>query len=179
MSESVNSIIRCFCIVVGCYFLRPTRSFSQDTAQIKLGAVFEYHPQDFRCYLHANLERRWSHEVQLGVGVRKTIFQQHLNPVFSYRFGFPIHLFRFRLIPGIRTTYAVNRLPIASNHRWLHNTECFFSMQIAYGRTHTVFVSSGIGPGWEMKFDHYLNKQRAFFYWPYYVHLGYAFRIHS
>ena len=172
--RTVNkSIFRILVLISICF-----HSFSQENTPHHLGTTFEYTPQDFRLSLaYEHFQKHLFQQVLFGIAVRKTIFQQNFNPNLDYGLGWKWEVRKFHFLPYFRTGYAIEQLRSTDKHRIIQQFEIEASGRIGYGIKNQFFLASGFGPAWELKYDHYTNKQATFFFLTYFFQLGYVHRF--
>lgn len=178
MSKVVNFLLLKSVKFIGVVFLcfSSFSSFSQQKSTFQVGTSITYHPDDWRFSLESDwIYAKLFHQVQFGLGIRKTFFQSQLNPVFSYGFGYNWNFKSFFLRPLVKANYATLRLPLNTNHRFIQQIELYGCGRIGYGKKHAVFLEAGFGPMWEFKYNAYLAKNQQLHYWSYYFQLGYSY----
>ena len=153
-------------------------SFSQKDSSHYLGVAIEYNPQDFRLSLsYEHLNKHIFQQAGIGIAIRKTFFQQNFSPVLSYSLGWNWKVGKFKFLPYIRTGYSMEFMRSTAKQRMIHDFEAEFSGRIGYGIKNQFYLASGIGPAWEIKYNHYSERQTAYFYWTYFFQLGYVHRF--
>lgn len=151
------------------------QGFTQESlSKYRWGAALEYHPEDFRLYATTGFLSgpHISNEIQLGVGVKYSLFQQRLNPCVNYQFSVPLHWKKWSFGPVTRISYSVLRLE-SGKHGLNQLMEAFGGAFIAFGQTNQVRLSGGLGPAWELRFDDYQQRNNTFFHWNYFFQIAY------
>src|SRR4051812_25455187 len=98
---------------------------SQDSAIYSAGVDLNYHPQDFFFHIRGQLlKKNLSHEVFLGFGINKTIFQKQVNPMIGYDLSYRFKLTNwFSISPLIRLSYSLLNTKVPEKHALIHTTE--------------------------------------------------------
>lgn len=177
MSQALNFIVRFFSIflISGLTLFFNNSVKAQDSTRFHVGFSIGFHPDDWRLFLHLDdLHKHWYHQVHLGIGVRKSIFQQNLNPIVAYSIGGTWNVKQFYFRPNLRLSYAGLMLPTSSSHRLIQNIETYGTGRIGYGISNSLFLEAGIGPAWEIKYDSYQARRMAYFHWTYFFQIGYT-----
>lgn len=178
MSEIVSQRLFGFWsgVILTFFLFCSLRGHTQESSsKYHWGAAWEYHPEDFRLYASAGLHsgKHISQEVQLGIGVKYSLFQQRLNPCFNYQLFIPFQWKKLSFGPVVRVSYSTLRLE-SGKHGLNQLTEAFGGAFIAFGQTNQVRLNSGLGPAWEFRFDHYKQRNNAFFHWNYFVQIAFS-----
>lgn len=156
-------------------FLIPFLGRTQDSAIYSIGADVQYHPQDFFFHVRGQLiKKRLSHEVFLGFGINNTILQGQFKPHLGYDLTYRFKLIDWIVIaPVIRFSYSFLNTKIPPKHPYIHLTESFFGCRLDFGIKNRIAFTGGIGPAVEWKYDAYKGRQNQFFFWNYFVEIGY------
>jgi hypothetical protein len=152
---------------------------SQDSAIYSVGIDLNYHPQDFFFHVRGQLiKNNLSHEIFLGFGINKTIFQKQVNPSvgydLSYRFKFANW---FSISPLIRISYSLLNTKVPEKHSFIHATESFAGCRLAIGSKSKFAITGGIGPAFEWKYDAFLARMNHFFMWNYFAEIAYYYEF--
>lgn len=180
MSKTLNFIARFFSIllILGITLFYNNSVRAQDSTRLHFGVSIGYHPDDWRLFAHIeDVHKHWYHQLHVGIGIRKSLFQQNLNPIMAYSIGWTWNFKRLYFRPNLRLSYAGLMLPSTSSHRLIQSIESHGAVKIGYGKKNSIFIETGIGPNWEFKYNSYRARQMSFFSWTYFFQMGYAYSI--
>ena len=165
-----NSVLGKFLVA---FFVGSFITYSQDSTklQISIQTQFMYHPSDFFWSIGTSIhQHKLSYNIDLGLGVRSTFFQNQLTPRISYNFGYAIRLSKLFIIqPELRASYFFQRIQILQSTLLLQEIESFLAGKIFLGNKHAAFVAGGVGPAWSF------NNKSSFFHWSYFSEIGYRY----
>lgn len=152
---------------------------SQDSAIYSAGFDLNYHPQDFFFHVRGQLlKKNLSHEVFLGFGINKTIFQKQINPMIGYDLSYRFKLTNwFSISPLIRLSYSLLKTKVPEKHALIHTTESFAACRLLFGNRNRFAITGGIGPAIEWKYDAYLERENHFFMWNYFAEISYYYEF--
>ncbi|WP_430402637.1 hypothetical protein [Fluviicola sp.] len=157
----------------------PLLGKSQDSAIYSVGADLNYHPQDFFFRVRGQLmKKNLSHEVFIGFGINKTIFQKQGNPNIGYDLSYRFKLTDwFSISPMIRLSYSLLNTKVPEKHPLIHTTESFAAFRMMAGNRNRFAITGGIGPAIEWKYDAYLGRKNHFFIWNYFAEISYYYEF--
>lgn len=165
-------------LLVGVVILSSLLLHAQDSTRFHGGASFAYTLDDWRFSIHVDdVHKTWYQQAHLGFGIRKTIFQQKFNPLLAYSIGLNLKVGPMFFRPNLRFTYTAMSLPSQTKHRLIQNLEADVAGRIGYGIRNSVFFEAGIGPSWEFKYNWFNASRVNYFYWNYFLQLGFSHAI--
>nr|WP_294858481.1 hypothetical protein [uncultured Fluviicola sp.] len=148
---------------------------AQDSTVYSVGVDLNYHPQDFFSHIRGQLtKKKLSHEVFVGFGINKTIFQKQINPCIGYDLSYKLKLTDwFSIAPLIRLSYSLLNTKVPEKHPMIHTTESFGACRLLIGKKNRIAITGGIGPAIEWKYDAYTGRSNHFFMWNYFAEIAY------
>lgn len=164
--------------VFACCILFSLSGKCQDSSRFALGTDLIYHPQDLFFHVRGQLEQKnkLTHDIFLGFGIQKTLFQSQFRPHLGYDLAYRFKLNRwFSVSPFLRLSYSFLGTKIPVKRPGIHTTESFAACRISFGEKNRVALSAGIGPALEWKYNHYYGRMNHFFMWNYFAELAYYY----
>lgn len=167
-------------VIVGCCIMLLTGSVMGQDKNIQLNSwslqsSFTYHPSDFYSNYGVGLRNsHLEHNLEIGFGIRRTLFQGQFSPRIAYSIGYDFEpLNQLHLEPQFKQVYTVVSVKTSMGRVVQHSLQPYLAGKISYGNFNRIFVSAGIGPAF------LINNSTTFFDWNYCVEIGYRYVFHQ